>query len=325
MSIPVFHETDLFRPHEDPDDHWDLACQFALANRGLIDLQGVLIDFPPNPGYGDPDIVAVQQMNHITGLSVPVGVGQKSAQERTEGSGVHLLKRVLEAAQDPVTLHIVGSSRDIALCGKRYPELFRQKVRAIYLNAGSGTNGKYLEYNVELDIPSYAGIFDLPCPVYWMPCFHEVAPEMKVGEYGTFFRFLQGDLWKDYRSEVQNYFVGVLSKRQDGRWLQALEGPVDQRLLDYFGKTHRNMWCTGGFLHTAGLTVNRAGNIVPLGQKPEEEVFSFIPVQVSCDEQGRNHWTPCAGSKDRFLYRVNDQSVYQAAMTRALGEMVSWL
>lgn len=43
MSIPVFHETDLFRPHEDPDDHWDLACQFALAKRGLIDLQGVLI------------------------------------------------------------------------------------------------------------------------------------------------------------------------------------------------------------------------------------------------------------------------------------------
>lgn len=47
MSIPVFHETDLFRPHEDPDDHWDLACQFALAKRGLIDFQGVLIDFPP--------------------------------------------------------------------------------------------------------------------------------------------------------------------------------------------------------------------------------------------------------------------------------------
>ena len=66
-----------------------------------------------------------------------------------------------------------------------------------------------------------------------------------------------------YKRQVQNYFVGVLSKRQDGRWLQALEGPVDQRLLDYFGKTHRNMWCTGGFLHTAGLTVNCSGDIVP--------------------------------------------------------------
>lgn len=325
MNVPVLHETDLFRPHEDPDDHWDLACQFALARRGFIDLKGVLIDFPPNPGYGDPDIAAVHQMNYITGLSVPVGVGQESAQEQREGSGVHLLKRILEEAQTPVVLHIVGSSRDIALCGRRYPELFREKVRAIYLNAGSGVNGQYLEYNVELDIPSYSAIFDLPCPVYWMPCFHEVAPEMKVGEYGTFFRFLQGDLWKNYKPEVQNYFVGVLSKRQDGRWLQALQAPVDQRLLEHFGKTCRNMWCTGGFLHAAGLSVNMEGKIVPLGEKPEDEAFSFVPVQVTCDEQGRNHWSHCKESVNRFLYRVNDQAVYPSAMTRALSEMVSWL
>jgi hypothetical protein len=325
MNVPVLHETDLFRPHEDPDDHWDLACQFALARRGFIDLRGVLIDFPPNPGYGDPDIAAVHQMNYITGLSVPVGVGQESAQEQREGSGVHLLKRILEEAQTPVVLHIVGSSRDIALCGRRYPELFREKVRAIYLNAGSGVNGQYLEYNVELDIPSYSAIFDLPCPVYWMPCFHEVAPEMKVGEYGTFFRFLQGDLWKNYKPEVQNYFVGVLSKRQDGRWLQALQAPVDQRLLEHFGKTCRNMWCTGGFLHAAGLSINMEGKIVPLGAKPEDEVFSFVPVQVTCDEQGRNHWSNCKESVNRFLYRVNDQAVYPSAMTRALSEMVSWL
>lgn len=325
MNVPVLHETDLFRPHEDPDDHWDLACQFALARRGFIDLRGVLIDFPPNPGYGDPDIAAVHQMNYITGLSVPVGVGQESAQEQREGSGVHLLKRILEEAQTPVVLHIVGSSRDIALCGRRYPELFREKVRAVYLNAGSGVNGQYLEYNVELDIPSYSAIFDLLCPVYWMPCFHEVAPEMKVGEYGTFFRFLQGDLWKNYKPEVQNYFVGVLSKRQDGRWLQALQAPVDQRLLEHFGKTCRNMWCTGGFLHAAGLSVNMEGKIVPLGEKSEDEVFSFVPVQVTCDEQGRNHWSHCKESVNRFLYRVNDQAVYPSAMTRALGEMVSWL
>ena len=28
--ITTIHETDLFRPHGDPDDHFDLACQFAL-------------------------------------------------------------------------------------------------------------------------------------------------------------------------------------------------------------------------------------------------------------------------------------------------------
>ena len=31
LKIPVLHTTDLFRPHMDPDDHWDLACIYALV------------------------------------------------------------------------------------------------------------------------------------------------------------------------------------------------------------------------------------------------------------------------------------------------------
>ena len=45
-KIPVLHATDLFRPHVDPDDHWDLACMYALAHKEDIDLKAVVIDFP---------------------------------------------------------------------------------------------------------------------------------------------------------------------------------------------------------------------------------------------------------------------------------------
>ncbi|MBF8248897.1 MAG: hypothetical protein HW374_1697, partial [Bacteroidetes bacterium] len=31
---------------------------------------------------------------------------------------------------------------------------------------------KELEYNVKLDLVSYAAIFDVPSPVYWLPCWH---------------------------------------------------------------------------------------------------------------------------------------------------------
>jgi hypothetical protein len=47
QKVPVLHVTDLFRPHNDPDDHWDLACVYALAHQGDIDLKGILIDYPP--------------------------------------------------------------------------------------------------------------------------------------------------------------------------------------------------------------------------------------------------------------------------------------
>ena len=33
-KVAMLHATDLFRPYNDPDDHWDLACLYALAHRG---------------------------------------------------------------------------------------------------------------------------------------------------------------------------------------------------------------------------------------------------------------------------------------------------
>ena len=77
------------------------------------------------------------------------------------------------------------------------PKLFAEKCAGVYLNAGSGTPDKALaarlEYNVVLDPVSYAAIFELPCPVYWMPCF-DVVPgpqdeSFAAGAYGTYYRF----------------------------------------------------------------------------------------------------------------------------------------
>ena len=46
--------SDLFRPHNDPDDHWDLACAYALAYQGRAELQGILIDYPQPARHNDP-------------------------------------------------------------------------------------------------------------------------------------------------------------------------------------------------------------------------------------------------------------------------------
>jgi hypothetical protein len=71
----LIHVTDLFHPHGDPDDHFDLACAFALAARGSSDLRGVVIDYPPEFRPGDPAMVAVAQMNWLSGLAVPSAIG----------------------------------------------------------------------------------------------------------------------------------------------------------------------------------------------------------------------------------------------------------
>ena len=106
--------------------------------------------------------------------------------------------------------------------------------------------------------------------------------------------------------------------------LSCLDAPVDPRLRAHFGAMERNMWCTGGFLHAAGLTVHLDGSLAPLGEAPQREVFEFVPAAVQCDDDGRCRWEPRAGS-DRFIFRVRDERAYPAAMTAALGELLRQL
>ena len=192
------------------------------------------------------------------------------------------------------------------------PKLFAEKCAGIYLNAGSGTPKKALaarlEYNVAIDPVSYAMIFDLPCPVYWMPCF-EVEPgpgdeSFAVGTYGTFYRFQQKEILPRLSNRVQNYFAFMFqqgfperSAQKDrpaafrSNWLHYLEGAKDQDLLARQGDQYRNMWCTGGFLHAAGLGVDSEGRLVPLHEL-KSPLFTFDPIRVECDVNGVTAWRP---------------------------------
>jgi len=335
-SVPVIHQSDLFHPHADPDDHWDLACQYALALGGGITLEGILLDYPVDPSYGDPSIQAVNQLNYLTGLSVRCGVGL-SEKTRSDAdidrmlgsgrglSGVNMVLDILERSAEPVAIHIVGSCRDIAAAARRAPELFRTKCAALYLNAGSSNPESPMEYNVVLDPYTYALMFRLPCPVYWMPCFDMIREPLTVGEFGTFYKFRQGEILPELSASMQNFFLYALSRTADGHWLSALEQPVDDRGLRWFSGLYRNMWCTGGFLHTTGKTVLRSGEITELGAHPDEEVFRFEPVEVTCSNDGVTSWRMGGGETGRYLYRIADLERYEPAMITAMKTLLRTL
>lgn len=343
----MLHATDLFRPHIDPDDHWDLACVYALAYRGDIDLKGILIDHPPRGGKDyNPDIAAVAQMNLITGMFVPVAVGtalpMKSRDDvqayasSTDHYGVRMVLEVLAKSPQPVVINILGSSRNIAVAGKKDPDLFASKCAAIYLNAGTGTPDKRLasklEYNVTLDKSAYAAIFDLPCPVYWMPCFEHIesGQQQAVSEYGTHYNFRQDQILPHLSDMVQNYFAYMFGRYTDHNWLLYLEGKKDEVLLRRFAGQDRDMWCTAGFLHAAGYTASRDGNTVPLNQVTDLPIFTFDPIRVKCDDGGITEWTddqnsrnlPADGRAGRFIFHVRDTANYQSATTSAMKSLL---
>lgn len=336
MKPVVIHQTDLFHSHNDPDDHWDLVCQYALAFCGDIDLRGILIDYSPM-GFGDPSIAAVNQMNYITGLSVPVAVGisEPMKAEKTlvrnvgftpEFSGVDMVLKSMKQSVDPVDIHIVGSCRDVAIAARLNPSLFREKCRAIYLNAGSSSPDSKLEYNVGLDPYSYSVIFGLECPIYWMPCF-EFAPEppewqFKMGQYSTFYRFKQGDILPYLSDKLQKYFLYALGNVTDNRWLSYLKDPLNERLLEFFCKSDRSMYSTGGFFNSAGKTVTSTGEIINLQDNPVDAVFTFEPAEIICDEKGFVQWSITDKVTNRFIFKINDLYNYPLAMTYAMKSLL---
>lgn len=337
MKRPVFHQTDIFHPHADPDDHWDLACNYALASRGDISLLGVMIDYPP--WAGDPAICAVAQMNFIAGLAVPAVVGSPLPMtSRTDAqpgadlpshAAADALLDALRKSPEPVIINIVGSCRDIALAGLKDPALFSKKCAAIYLNAGTGSpdpeKSAVLEYNVQRNPASYAAIFDLPCPVYWMPCWDEVAwtvQERKVMEWSTHYRFQQSEILSHLSPVMQNYFLYALDRSVNQSWLRYLLDPVNPDLLEKYRSMERSMWSTAAFFHEAGYSVDGKGNIVPLERIGTSGVFAFEPVSVTCDDAGVTRWRIDSSSTNRFKFHVVDMNNYQTAMVTAMRSLL---
>ena len=336
--MKLIHITDLYHPHNDPDDHFDLAQVFALAKCGYFSLEQVIIDWTTHPVYGDPALCAVAQMNRITGLNVPVSIGADTdlLGEKPElwadapvpqVQAAERILSILRESSDPVCITIAGGALDTAIALARGPELFREKCAGIILNSGSATNTGYINYNVALGRRAYAALFDAPCPLFWAPCYDD--HDTGKGRHQTFWSFRMNEVLDAVRPPVQAFFLYMLTRSEDPRYLRYLTKPVDEEALCAFGKKERHMWCTGTIFNAAGLTVDPAGRILPEAGCPDP-VYRYEPVTVRCDEDGVTHWQPkgpdgAEAPGPRFIFAVTDEERYAAAMTAALAALLKKL
>jgi hypothetical protein len=282
--IAIVHSTDLCHPHDDPDDHYDLACLFALNE---FDIKGIVLDLGEHQAER-PGRPAVEQMMHITGRKAPYAIGLDrplrnlddkalEAVEKFQG-GVQLILSVLRDAEDKVVLHTTGSCRDVAAAFNREPELFRRKVRAIYMEIGTGPDGNQDDYNVVISPLAYARLLESGLPVYWCPC---------VGKdgYSTWYHVDESAVVGACTRRVQNYFVYCLTQSKDApiAFLNSGPHPLPSGI--------RNMWCTAPMFHAAGRKIYQRGDddFVALSPRDAEkaglgakavDVYEFVPVQV---------------------------------------------
>ena len=175
--VPVIYCTDLFHPHDDPDDHFDLATLYAMPE---LDIKGVVLD-QGRKQLERPGRIPVSQMNRITGRNVPAVIGLaaplKSPDDKAldqppefqQGRGVH--RADVAPVGQPVCIATLGSVRDVVCAFNREPGLFRTNVAMVLAFIGEASDPKFQEYNVGLDPQAFVGLLRSGLPVYWVPCF----------------------------------------------------------------------------------------------------------------------------------------------------------
>ncbi|MCC7335641.1 MAG: hypothetical protein IT422_11120 [Pirellulaceae bacterium] len=350
-GIPLIHCADIFHPPADPDDFWDLATVYALMKQGKVDLRGIVFDYcqpmviETCPDAGDSAVGAVAQLNYLTGAAVPAAMGSSRRLESTSDSqsdaplrdraGVNLILKILRESSEPVAISVVGSSIDVALAANTAPDLFREKCRAVYLLAGTGTTDPEKRanfcYNVRLDSTAFRSCFSLPCPLYWIPTFETVpsGPDwyfhVEVQRYGCFWRFAQQDVLPFLSPPMQNYFIYAFTHEKSPNWLRFLQGEVDGDQLEKIGRQTRYMWSTAALLHLAGMAVCDDGELTPHREAGQRAVCGFEPIAVRTNDSGVAHWQIDESSEDRFIFEVKNVDRYQSAMTKALQATLLYL
>jgi len=308
--IPILYTTDLYHPHMDPDDHFDLLTLFALPE---FDIRAIVFDVGERGRELRPGLSALRQVMHMTKREVPYAAGLTanldSPEDRGDGEAqeaVALILKVLRESERPVTLFTTGSLRDVAAAYNREPALFRDKVSRLYINAGHSAGGE--EWNVKLDPHAYVCMLRSGLPLYWLPCFGEAGKEGPRG-YASFWRFTHADVLANAPRPVQNYVIYALTKADPSTTdpIAALTREPPQAAVGELWPLQRNMWCTAGFLHAAGR---------PL------PACSFVERLVSLDDAGRTRVLDAADGVRLDVIHVDAPQDYAPAMTAALRTLL---
>lgn len=334
-SVPVIYCTDLFHPHDDPDDHFDLATLYALPE---LDVKCIVLD-QGEQQLRRPGRIPIAQLNHLTGRNLPsfpglakplrdpadCGLDQPSQFQ----DGVEAILRTLRAADRPVALIAVGSLRDVAAAWNREPSLLRAKLSRLLLFIGEAADPDFREYNVGLDPAAYIAILRSGLPIAWVPCFD--GGLWQNGGHASFWQATHGDLLSAASPPLVQFFRFALEKPAADP-LPFLAEPVDLEAKARLFAQTRNLWCTAVFGALAGRrVVEQDGRFIarpPAAGEPRElqrdhGVFGFREISVTIDDNAVVR--PATGPDARTLWQfeIRDRPRYARAMTEATADLLA--
>lgn len=314
-AVPVIYSTDLMHPHDDPDDHFDLACLYAMPE---ADLRAIVLD------QGDrqlqrPGSVPVWQMNWLTGRHVPAATGLRDKlrspddpaldQPAAHQNGVNLILQTLRDARRDAVIIFVGSARDVVAAFNRRPDLFHKKVRGVYGFIGDASDPTHREWNVGLDPQAFVRLLRADLPFWWVPCF-DGGPWTNRG-HASFWRIRHGEVLEKAPLPLQRYFLYMLRQATNDP-IAYLGQPLSAEDRAWLLAGQRNLWC-GALL---GLAVGR-----PLRHEGRD-IVGFSPVAVSVNDQAVVHCGAAAGARTVRRFEIKDPTRFAPAATRATAQLL---
>ena len=336
-GVPLIYCTDLFHPHEDPDDHFDLATLYATPG---FDLRGIVLD-QGDRQRAQPGRIPVAQLNHLTGRNVPavtgLGAKLKSATDQALDQpaefqeAVRFILETLRTSADRVSFIAVGSMRDVAAAFNREPDLFRRKAGPIMGFIGEASKADFREYNVQLDPHAYVAIMRSGLDVLWVPCFD--GGLWQNGGHASFWQAKQADLLAGAAPELQQFFIYAL-QHEKAEPLDFLHQPVDPARRTAIFELTRNLWCTAVFGTLGRQRIEPVGDRF-LSQPVSGDgagdptlggalfAFETVWVKISDGAVVTTSTGPVAEAVRMRRFAVRDLARYGPGMTQATADLLA--
>lgn len=341
---PVIAITDLYHPHQDRGDNFDLITAYALPE---IDLRAVVFDVTeryrrPYQKEGDPYIdptgprepgfVPVHQLNYIFNRTVPCAAAPFDSMKSPDdpmreapafqSAGIDLIIQTLQNSPEPVDIVSFGSARPLAVAYNRAPQLLDEKVRMAHLCAGAAPMG-YLEWNVQLDPHAFVCVLRANMNVAVYPCATAVSP-FELGPWNCYYDLPDLDFVTAMAPPLQRYIEYAFGRSARHDFLGVLE--QDTPLADmreHYHRTH-NVWETAVWEQVAGRAISMESGgyrLLPESSPAADAdrvISELLPCALEVHEDGQFQFALTAESTRRFIYHREDPRMYQDAMRQAL-------
>jgi len=351
---PVINITDLYHPHQDVGDNFDLLLPFALSDR--IELLAVIMDGTqrfreakadhPNPDYRDhhgprdSGFIPMIQLNSIFGKNVPCGVGPYSTMSHVDDtleniplfqqSGVQLILDTLNRHPGPVEVTIFGSCRTLAVAYNRDPELLKKKIKRVHINAGTYPAG-YLEWNVMLDPFAFQRLVESDLPIALYPCATEKGPFDK-GRNNTFWQMPDLDWVGKMPPKLRRYLGFALQRVHRMDFLRALEEDWPELeapgAFDPNFHRHHDVWETAIWMEVAKLRLvqrsDRSHRLLPEAEiaATDRKIEGGLKlVEFAYAGDGQISISTVKPLRQCWLYERSDPAEQEKALCEALPEL----